>query len=104
MFAVVNISGFQEIVKEGEKLTIPLQEAEEGATVVFKEVLLVSGDDGSITLGKPTVAGASVEVKILTHGRDAKIRVVKFRRRKRYLRTHGHKQEHTKVEVVKIVA
>ena len=103
MFAVVNISGFQEIVHEGDKLTIPLQEAEEGSTVTLNEVLMVS-NNGDVTLGKPMVSGASVQVKVLQHGKDAKIRVFKFRRRKRYMRTKGHKQQHTKVEVTKIIA
>lgn len=103
MFAVVTIAGFQEMVKEGDTLTVPLQDAAEGATVTFKDVLMIS-KDGDVTLGTPHVSGASVEVKVLSHGRDPKIRVVKFRRRKRYLRTHGHKQDHTKVEVTKIAS
>ena len=101
MFAVVTIKGFQEKVAEGQKLRIPRLNEEAGAKVVFSEVLLLSKDAG-VTVGKPTVAGASVEAKVLAHTRGDKIRVVKQRRRKRYRRVKGHRQEYTEIEIVKI--
>ena len=104
MFAVVAIAGFQEKVKEGDTLYIPLQDAETDHKVTFNDVLMVVNDSGDMTLGAPFVKGASVEVRVVKHGRDPKIRVVKFRHRKRYTRTKGHKQDHTVVEVTKITA
>jgi large subunit ribosomal protein L21 len=102
MFAVVKIAGFQEKVSQGMKLKVPSLHAEPGKTVTFPEVLLVSKGEGEVTLGKPTVAGASVEAKVLAHGRAEKIRVFKMRRRKRYRRTKGHRQGYTEIEVTKI--
>ena len=92
------------MVKEGDQLYVPLQDAEADKSVTFTDVLMVVNDAGDMTLGAPFVKGASVEVKVVNHGRDPKIRVVKFRKRKRYTRTHGHKQDHTVVEVTKITA
>ncbi len=103
MFAIVEMSGFQEKVTEGEKLSIPLQDAAVGAKVVFDRVLLISKGD-TVTLGKPTVDGAKVEVTVLGHGKEDTIRVYKMRRRKRYRRTQGHRQQYTEVEVTKISA
>lgn len=104
MFAIVSIAGFQEKVSEGDTLTVPLLDAEKDAKVVFSEVFLLTKDGGEVVIGMPLVEGASVEAKVLEHGRDDKIRVYKMRRRKRYMRTKGHKQHHTKIEVTKIVA
>lgn len=101
MFAVVSIAGFQEIVKEGDTLTVPLLDGESKKKIKFEDVLMVSGDNG-VTLGAPFVKGASVEVEVVEHGRDEKIRVVKFRRRKRFTRVKGHKQHNTTVKVTKI--
>ena len=102
MFAIVDIAGFQEKVSEGMTLQVPLLSEKEGGKVVFDKVLLVAKSDSDIALGKPHVAGASVEVKVLSHGKGDKIRVYKMRRRKRYRRTHGHRQDFTEVEVLKI--
>ncbi len=104
MFAVVEIAGFQEKVQVGDTLHIPLQEAEENKTVTFSNVYMLVKDGGDMVLGAPFVDGASVEVKVLGHGRDKKIRVFKMRRRKRYMRTRGHQQDHTVVEVMAINA
>lgn len=101
MFAVVEIAGFQEIVKEGDVLKVPLQEADAGKKVTFPGVLLLV-DGETVTFGAPHIAGASVEVEILGDGRYDKIRVVKARRRKRYRRVHGHKQDYTEIKITKI--
>lgn len=104
MFAVVKIAGFQEKVEEGMKLKIPLLSAEPGKIVTFSEVLLVSKGEGKTVVGTPAVTGASVEAKVLAEGKGDKIRVFKMRRRKRYRRTHGHRQDFTQIEVTKITA
>ncbi len=102
MFAIVDIAGFQEKVEEGMKLRVPLLDTPEGKTVSFDKVYLLSKSDENISVGKPTVAGASVEVKVIAHGKAEKIRIFKMNRRKRYRRTQGHRQDYTDVEVVKI--
>jgi large subunit ribosomal protein L21 len=102
MFAIVDIKGFQEKVEEGDLLQVPLLEAKEGDTVTFDHVLLLANGEDEITVGTPTVGGASVQVKVLGHGRGAKIRVFKIQRRKRYRRVHGHRQDYTEIEITKI--
>ncbi len=104
MFAIVDIAGFQEKVSVGDKLHVPLLEAEEGGKVTFSNVFLVSNDGGDVSIGAPMVDGASVEVYVIRHGRDAKIRVFKHKRRKRYMRLRGHRQNFTEIEVTGIKA
>lgn len=101
MFAIVDIAGFQEKVEKGMKLKVPLRASDSGKTLTFENVLLVAdGDD--VKIGAPNVSGASVEVKVLNHGKGDKIRIQKFKRRKRYRRVKGHRQDYTEVEVMKI--
>lgn len=102
MFAVVDIKGFQEKVREGDALRVPLIAGKEGEKVVFDTVFLVSKSDSDVEIGLPTVSGASVEAKIVGHGKGDKIRVFKMKRRKRYRRVHGHRQDFTDIEVTKI--
>ena len=101
MFAIVDIAGFQEKVEKGMKLHVQLQDAEPGKSLTFDKVLLVSDGD-TVKVGEPVVVGASIEVKVLGHGKDDKIRIQKFKRRKRYRRVAGHRQNYTEVEVMKI--
>lgn len=102
MFAIANVAGFQEKLEEGMKLRVPLLNAEEGKTVTFDTVYLVASSDTDVKVGTPTVSGAAVEAKVLSHGKDKKIRVFKMKRRKRYRRTFGHRQDFTEIEVTKI--
>ncbi|MDD5041678.1 MAG: 50S ribosomal protein L21 [Candidatus Peribacteraceae bacterium] len=104
MFAVVKIAGFQEKVSEGMKLKVPTLNAEPGATVTFKDVLLTADGENAIAVGTPVVSGASVQAKVLAHGQGDKVRVYKMRRRKRYRRLHGHRQGFTEIEVTKVSA
>ncbi len=103
MFALVDIGGFQEKVQKGMKLKVPLQDAETGKVLTFDKVFLVS-DGSKVTIGAPLVSGASVEAKVLSHGRGEKIRIQKFKRRKRYRRVKGHRQHFTEIEVTGIKA
>ena len=103
MFAVVEIAGFQEKVSKGDKLKVPTLDSEVEKSMIFDKVLMIVDGD-SITIGAPHLAGASVEVKVLEHGKGDKIRVVKAHRRKRYRRVKGHRQGFTEVEVVSIKA
>lgn len=104
MFAVVQIAGFQEKVQVGDVLQVPLQDAKAKDKLTFGDVLMVVSDNGDMTLGSPLVKGAKVEAEVVEHGREAKITVFKFRRRKRYMRTKGHKQDFTTITIKSIVA
>ncbi len=103
MFAIVSIAGFQEKVALGDTLHVPLLDTEKGKTVTFDQVLLLV-DGENVTFGAPTVAGATVEAEVVDHGRDDKIRVFKFKRRKRYQRTKGHRQDFTEIKITKVGA
>ncbi len=101
MFAIVDIAGFQEKVEKGMKMHVPSLEGKEGDTVTFDKVLLLSDDGTSATIGKPYIAGMTVTAKILSHGKDDKIVVRKFKRRKRYNKIiRGHRQHYTEIEIV----
>ena len=103
MFAIVDIAGFQEKVEKGMKLKVPMHAGSEGKTLTFGNVLLVADGD-SVKIGSPLVSGASVEAKVLGHGKHDKVRIQKFKRRKRYRRVKGHRQGYSEVEVTKITA
>lgn len=101
MFAIVDIAGFQEKVKEGDTLEVPRLLDADGKKVVFDRVLLVSNGD-TLTLGTPLVSGAKIEAEIIAETRGDKIRVVKAHKRKRYRRVHGHTQHYMKIQIGKI--
>ncbi|MDF3982003.1 50S ribosomal protein L21 [Luteibacter sp. PPL201] len=102
-YAVIKTGGKQYRVMQGEVLRVELLPAEVDSTVTFDEVLLV-GEGESITVGAPLVAGATVSATVRAHGRADKIRIVKFRRRKHYKRTQGHRQHYTEIEITGINA
>lgn len=103
MFAIVDISGFQEKAEKGMKLRVPSLEGKEGDSVTFDKVLLLSEDGTSAMIGKPYVAGVTVTAKILAHGLGEKIVVRKFKRRKRYNKIiRGHRQGYTDIEITKV--
>ena len=103
MYAIINISGKQFKASEGGRVRVPKQVGDEGATLTFDNVLLVS-DGVDTQVGSPTVQGASVTATILDHGRDKKILVYKKKRRKGYQRKNGHRQWYTELEFQKIQA
>jgi large subunit ribosomal protein L21 len=103
MYAVISTGGKQYRVSEGSVLRIEKLEAEEGSNVEFDQVLLV-GQGADVKVGAPLVAGAKVVATVQSHGKGDKVRIVKFRRRKHYLRQKGHRQPYTEVKVTGISA
>ena len=101
MYAVFKTGGKQYRASQGDKLQIEKLPVEAGATVEFNEVLLV-GQGDNVTVGKPLVSGATVTGKVVAQDRHDKISVIKFRRRKHYRRSHGHRQAFTLVEITGI--
>ncbi len=101
-YAIIRTGGKQFRAEPGKTLRIPTLLGDAGATVEFNEVLL--GSDGSaVRTGVPTLAGARVTAEIVKHGKDDKIVVFKFRRRKNYARKQGHRQKFTEVRITDIV-
>lgn len=102
MYAIVEISGKQYKVQEGDIVFVDrLESLEEGSKVTFDKVLLIS-DDKKVTVGQDTVKGAKVEATIVGHGKGKKILVFKYKAKKNYRRTQGHRQPYTKVQIEKI--
>ncbi len=101
MYAVVETGEKQYRVSVGDKLKVEKLDAEEGASLQLDKVLMVN-DDGKLTLGEPHVVGTSVAATVLGQGRGEKIRVVKFKRRKKYRRLQGHRQSFTELEITAI--
>jgi large subunit ribosomal protein L21 len=102
MYAVIATGGKQYRVSEGSVLRIEKLEAEAGADVEFGQVLLV-GQGEQIKVGTPFLDGGKVVATVQGHGKGDKVRIVKFRRRKHYLRQGNHRQPYTEVKVTSIV-
>ena len=98
MYAIIGTGGKQYRVAVGDKLKIETIDAEDGAQVVFSEVLAVSSDSG-LVVGKPFVEGATVTATVLSHGRHDKVRIFKFRRRKHSMKGAGHRQNYVEVRI-----
>jgi large subunit ribosomal protein L21 len=101
MFAVFKTGGKQYRVAAEDVLKVDKIEGEPGEIVEFGEVLAVGGE--SVTLGAPTVAGATVAAEMLDQGRGGKIIAFKKRRRKNSRRKRGHRQEFTLLRITEIL-
>jgi large subunit ribosomal protein L21 len=102
-FAVIRTGGKQYRVAAGDKLEIEKLELEPGATTRFDEVLLVADGD-AVKVGRPLVTGAAVSAKVVDQVKGDKVIAYKFKRRKGYHRTVGHRQKLTCVEITGISA
>ncbi len=98
MYAVIKTGGKQYRVSAGDKLNVETLPVEAGGEVQFDQVLMLAEGE-NIDVGAPYVDGARVTAKVIEHGRGDKIRIVKFKRRKHYRRTMGHRQNYTRVEI-----
>jgi large subunit ribosomal protein L21 len=103
MYAIIATDGRQYKVEEGQEIQVDLREAKEGDKVTFDRVLLVSGG-GSVKLGQPMVAGASVTAEVLGQEMGDKVYIQKIRRRKNFRRRTGHRQMYTRVRIESIAS
>lgn len=101
MFAIIDIKGSQYKIKEGDKLKIAKISEDEGSIVKFGNVLIWAKSANEVAVGAPYVE-AVVSCKVVSHGKGDKIRVVKMKKRKRYTRVQGHRQQYTELEIQKI--
>ncbi|MDE0724122.1 MAG: 50S ribosomal protein L21 [Alphaproteobacteria bacterium] len=101
MYAVVKCGGKQLKVSKGDTVNVERLEAEAGKSVTLDDVLLI-GDGDKITVGTPTVKGATVKAKVLEQIRDKKVIVFKKKRRQNYRRKKGHRQYMTVLEIQEI--
>jgi large subunit ribosomal protein L21 len=101
MFAVIKTGGKQYRVVADDTLKVEKIAGEPGEIIQFGEVLVVGGD--SVTLGLPTVEGATVAAEVLSQSRGPKVIAFKKRRRKNSRRKRGHRQEYTLVRITEIL-
>jgi len=103
MYAVFKLGGNQHKASVGDVLEVDLLSGEVGDKVEIEDVLLLA-KDGETIVGAPGVDGAKVVYEIVGHGRQKKVLVVKFKRRKKYRRKAGHRQQFTSIKITDVVA
>jgi large subunit ribosomal protein L21 len=103
MYAIVRDRGMQYRVEQGQMLRIDRLDAEPGSEIEFEEVLLIGGSE-AIRVGTPLVSGASVRARVLGLFKGKKIVVFRYRRKKRFRRRTGHRQQYTRVQIQEILA
>jgi large subunit ribosomal protein L21 len=98
MYAVIRVAGFQYRVEKGQTVRVPLLDAAPGSSLTLEDVLLVQ-DGSEVKVGQPTVAGASVAAAVVAHGRTPKTEAGKFKRRRKYRRRWGYRQDFTELRI-----
>ena len=101
MYAVIETGGKQYKVAKDQEVIIEKLPAQEGDKVEFDRVLMIA-NGADVKLGKPVVDGAKVAAEVVEQGRAKKVSIIKFKRRKNYLRRKGHRQHFTKVKITDI--
>ena len=102
MYAIIATGGKQYRVAEGDSIKIEKIEAEVGSVVTFDQVLCVN--NGELTIGCPTVAGATVSATVEKNGKGKKVIVYKYKRKTGYHKKNGHRQHYTEVKIDSIQA
>ncbi|KAA6184374.1 50S ribosomal protein L21 [Thiohalocapsa marina] len=103
MYAVIETGGKQYRVAEGDKVRVEKIDAETGASIELPKVLMIADGD-RVTLGKPFLDGSKVLAEVTAHGRHAKVKIIKFRRRKHHMKRQGHRQWFTELKITGIAA
>ncbi len=102
MYAIIATGGKQYKVAEGDVIKVEKLGVEAGETYTFDQVLAVGGDE--LTVGCPTVAGATVSATVMNEGRGKKVIVYKYKRKPGYHKKNGHRQAYTQLKIEKINA
>ena len=102
-FAIIETGGKQYKVTASKILEIEKLDAKVGETIKFKNVLLLN-DNNNIEIGNPSVEGATVEAKLLDNVKDRTVLIFHKRRRKHSRKKNGHRQRHSKIQILKILA
>lgn len=98
MYAIVEIAGQQFKVQAGQEIFVHRLQAEKGASLSFDKVLLTD-NDGTVSVGAPTVFGAAISATVLDHLKGDKVIVFKKKRRKGYRVKNGFRQSFTKIKI-----
>lgn len=103
MYAVIKTGGKQYRVTQGQVLRVEKLEQEVGSSIELADVLMVADGD-AIKVGSPVVENSMVTATIKGHGREKKVNILKFRRRKHHMKRQGHRQYYTELEITGINA
>jgi large subunit ribosomal protein L21 len=101
MYAIIESGGKQYKVSEGLKVRLEKVPTAEGEAVTIREVLVIN-DGTAVVLGSPYIGGASVQGKVLAHGKAKKVTMFTYKRRKDYKKKKGHRQPFTELLIEKI--
>ena len=102
MFAVIKAKGYQYLISKGDVITIPAQIGEVGKKIEFDKVMMIKEKTKTL-FGEPFITGSKVKGVVKEHGKLPKVIVFKFRKRKKYRRKQGHRQDFSKVEITDII-
>ena len=102
MFAVVESGSKQYKVSAGQTIQVDRLQGEENEEVRLEKILLISGDNG-VTVGTPVISGAAIRATIVSHDKGVKIRVFKYKSKKRYRRTTGFRASLTTLKIEEII-
>lgn len=102
MYAIIDACGKQYKVAEGDIVFMERLEGEEGTTITFEEVVMITDDKGLVTIGEPTIKGAKVKATVIGHGKGKKFVVFKYKAKKNERKSRGHRWCYTKIQIEKI--
>jgi len=102
LYAIVEVGGRQHHVEPDRVVKVDRLRAQPGEEIQLDKVLAISDEDGNLRVGMPYLDEASVTARVVQQGRDRKIRVVKFKAKKRYKRRRGHRQHFTALQITGI--
>ncbi|QJC38766.1 50S ribosomal protein L21 [Enterobacteriaceae endosymbiont of Donacia fulgens] len=101
MYAVFDSCGKQYKVIQGQTIKVEKIIGNIGDKIEFKNVLIIYNKD-KINIGNPIIPGAKIIAQLILHGKNKKIKIIKFRRRKHFRKTQGHRQLFTNIKILKI--
>ena len=102
MYAIIKNGGKQYKVKEGEVVKLEKIDLGIGEKIEFNDVLIGETSEGEVKIGAPTIEGAKIQAEVVEQGRNKKVKILKFRRRKHSMKQQGHRQYFTAVKVLSI--
>ncbi|ORE88835.1 LSU ribosomal protein L21p [Oceanococcus atlanticus] len=103
MYAVIETGGKQYRVAQDDVIRVEKLAVAEGDSITIDRVLMV-GEGADTKVGSPVVEGSKVVAAVEAHGRGDKVTIIKFRRRQKYRRKQGHRQDYTQLRITEIVA
>lgn len=102
MYALIQTGGKQYKVSEGNMIKVEKLAGQVGDNIILDQVLMINDENGNIQIGNPVIENARVTAKIMEQGRNKKIIVFKYKKRKNYRKKQGHRQAFSRLLIEKI--